>query len=369
MKKLILVTAISSIALMSGCASNTEQTGSVQNDYSAELNARNKEINILKQQLTASQKEAVAANMAAQSVSSSSSSSSMTGDNLPPNAKSGQCFARVYTPPVYTAGTEKVLKAEGYDVVKIIPAVYGSEEQTVLLQEATEVLDIIPATYETREERVLVSPAITELRRVPAVYGYTEEKLLVKPAHTIWKKGSGPITKVNESTGEIMCLVEVPAEYRTVKTRVLKTPESTKNVVVKDAVYKTVKSRVTAKPARTVAREIPAKYGTVTVKTLVKEASSSSVKVPAVYETVRTSVKASEGVMKWAPILCKTNVTGDIIRQIQSSLNAKKYRAGPVDGVYGAQTTSAVRKYQSDKSMAGNGQLTIKLVDSLGIKY
>ena len=56
MKKLLLVTAVSSIALMSGCASTTEQSGSVQNDYSAELNARNKEISILKEQLTASQK-------------------------------------------------------------------------------------------------------------------------------------------------------------------------------------------------------------------------------------------------------------------------------------------------------------------------
>lgn len=105
------------------------------------------------------------------------------------------------------------------------------------------------------------------------------------------------------------------------------------------------------------------------MKKLVKDSTTSSTAVPAVYENINTTVKVSDGYLKWAPILCETNVTGDIIRQLQQALNDKGYKAGPVDGVYGAQTTSAVRKYQRDKKMAGNGQLTIALVDSLGIKY
>ena len=77
----------------------------------------------------------------------------------------------------------------------------------------------------------------------PPVYENVTERILVKPAYTTWKKGRGPIEKINQATGEIMCLVEVPAEYRTVTKRVLKTPAGTKKVTI-PAVYKTVKKRI-----------------------------------------------------------------------------------------------------------------------------
>jgi hypothetical protein len=299
----------------------------------------------------------------------SQSGATMKTSLLPPKAKAGQCFARVYTPPTYKTETEKVLKTDGYDEVKITPAVYRSEPKTVLVKEATEALEIIPAVYGWTEEKVLVSPEITELKIVPAVYETVEERVLVKPAHSVWKKGTGPITKIDETTGEIMCLVDIPAEYKTVQKRVLKTPETTVPVVTKKAVYKTVKTRVVKEPARTVTRKVPAVYDTVSVQKLVKAASTSKISKPPVFETVKTSYKVSDGYLKWAPILCETNVTGDIVSQLQQALNNKGYEAGPVDGIYGARTTKAVRNYQRDAQIPGDGQLTIELVEALKIKY
>lgn len=365
MKKLVLVSAISSVVLMSGCASTNDQGASIEQEYQAELDARNKEIETLKQQLDETQQ--TSASIASQQPKNASSAAN--NDLLPPNAKAGQCFARVYTPPTYKKESERVLKAEAYDVVGIVPAVYGVENKTVMTQEATEVLEVIPAVYGWKEEQVLVSPEITELQKIPAVYGFEEDQLLVKPAHSIWKKGSGPITKIDQSTGEIMCLVEVPASYETVKKRILVSAETTKQVVVKEAVYKTVKTRVVEQPAKTTTRTIPAVYDTVAVKKLVKDSATTTTNVPAVYESIQTTVKVDDGFLEWAPILCETNVTGDIIRQLQQTLNNKDYKAGPVDGIYGWRTTNAVRKYQSDNSMAGNGQLTIELVEALELSY
>ena len=105
------------------------------------------------------------------------------------------------------------------------------------------------------------------------------------------------------------------------------------------------------------------------MKKVVKPASTTSVAVPPVYESIETTIKVSNASLEWAPILCETNVTGDIVREIQKSLDDKNCSAGPVDGIYGAQTTKAVRKYQADNNMPGNGQLTIELVDALGLKY
>jgi len=382
MKKLFLVVAVYSTALIAGCSSSSEQFGSNQSEYEAEINARNQElkvrdqeiiardqeINTLKQQLDESQQITKAAVNAVEQPAMQSDASLNTS-LLPPKAKAGQCFARVYIPPTYKTQAEKVLKADGYDVMNITPAVYRSESKTVLLKEATEVLEIIPAVYGWKEEKVLVSPEITELRVVPAVYGTEIERVLVKPAHSVWKKGTGPITKIDESTGEIMCLVDIPAEYKTVQKRVLKTPESTVPVVVKKAVYKTVKARVVKEPARTITRKVPAAYDTVSVQKLVKAASTSKTSKPPVYEMVNTSYKATDGYVKWAPILCETNVTGDIVRQLQQALNAKGYKAGPVDGIYGARTTNAVRSFQRDDKITGDGQLTIELVEALKIKY
>ena len=378
MKKLALVTAISSIVLMSGCASTSNQSSSLQEEYQAELDARNKEIDQLKQKLNENQEMAAstssktADSMVTASTASQqqrNSSSTYNSDLLPPNAKSGQCFARVYTPPTYRTETESVLKAEGYDVVEIIPAEYGVEQKSVMTQEATEVLAVIPAVYGWKEEQILVSPAITELRKVPAQYGYEEEHLLIKPAHSIWKKGTGPITKIDQSTGEIMCRVEVPAVYETVKKRVLVSAETTEPVVVEEAVYKTVKTRIVKQVAKTTKKTIPAVYDTVSVKKLVKDSTTSSTSIPAAYKTVQTTVKVDDGYLEWAPVLCETNVTGDIIRQLQQALNDNDYNAGPADGVYGWKTTNAVRKYQSDNEMAGGGQLTIALVEKLELDY
>jgi hypothetical protein len=63
----------------------------------------------------------------------------------------------------------------------------------------------------------------------------------------VWKKGRGPIEKIDAATGEIMCLVEVPATYK-----VMDTPPTTREVTV-PAEYKTVKvqklSRLPSKSA------------------------------------------------------------------------------------------------------------------------
>ena len=372
MNKLIVLTAVSSIAFLSACSSTSDKMSSASGDYEDQLASRNSEINTLKQKLSDSEATASAANRRAASAAASGSaavSSSAGGDLLPPNAKPGQCFARVQVAPVFTTSTESVQRAEGYNKIKVIPAVYGTEKKTVLAKEAVDVISVIPAVYGWSSEKVLVSPPITKIRRVPAVYGSESSKVLVKPAHSVWKKGTGPITKVDSSTGEILCLVEVPASYRTITKRVLKTPETTKSVVAKPAVYKTVKTRVVKEKARTVTKTTPAVYKTVTVRTLVKEATTTSVAVPPVYETIKKTAKVKDGYSQWAPVLCKTNVTGNIIRQIQSALNAKKYQAGPADGVYGGKTTRAVRKFQADKGLSGNGQLTLEVVDALGVKY
>ena len=287
------------------------------------------------------------------------------GELFPPAAKAGECYARVFVPPVYDTATERVLKRQASERIELIPAVYGSADETVLVKQASTRLEVVPATYEWAEERVLVKQASTRLEEVPAVYDWTEEKVLVKPAHTIWKKGRGPVEKIDNATGEIMCLVEVPAQYKTVRTKVLKTPATTRTIEI-PAEYKTVKTKVVATPATTRTVEIPAEYKTMKVRTLVTPPKEKRIAIPEEWDTVTKTVMVSDGKMAWRPVLCETNMNAGTIRDIQRALKAKGFDPGPIDGVYGRQTQGAVRKFQQANSLA-TGVLTMKTIKALGL--
>ncbi len=240
-------------------------------------------------------------------------------DMLPPNAQAGQCYSRV-----------------------LIPAQYQNYSETIVKSEASEKLTVIPAKYELAEETLTVKPAGKRLVKVPAQYGYVSERILDKPAHTGWKKGKGPITKVNHATGEILCKVEVPATYKTVRKRVLKSKATVKEV------------------------EIPAEYRTVKVRKLVKDAQAIREEIPAEYQTVTKRKLVKQPEMRWEQVICETNASPSMIRRVQIGLKAKGYNPGTVDGVLGRDTLNAVNKFQRKNGLATGG-LTLGSIKALGV--
>lgn len=183
------------------------------------------------------------------------------------------------------------------------PATFGTVSEQVLLEAATETVQINPAQYEMVDQQVLVREASSKLVTYPAEYSTVEEQVIDKPAHTIWKKGTGPIQRIDEATGEIMCLVEVPATYKTITKRVLTTPARTETV------------------------EIPAEYRTVSVRTMVADASETRTPVPAVYGTVEKQVVETEGGFVWHEVSNKdlppTTRTGNRICLTESPAKYK----------------------------------------------
>lgn len=239
---------------------------------------------------------------------------------LPTNAKPGECYARVFVPPRYQTTTVRVLN-----------------------RQASERVETIPAKYEVVEEKVLVRQASKRLEEVPAEYGWAEEKVLVEAARTEWKEGRGIIEKVDNTTGEIMCLVEVPASYQTVR----------RQVVVKPATVREI--------------EIPAEYETVKVTKMVSPPQEKRIPIAEEYETVTRTEKVSDGYMEWKRVLCETNLTPDMVSKIQDALMKAGHNPGPIDGIMGSQTQMAVKSYQKQKGFAV-GDLTYETIESLGIK-
>lgn len=353
---------------LTGCATTdpTSKLATVQNEL-RQVQEKNDKLQDTINQSTDDLERITTLNKRLEAASNVVGNQSSEGGLLPPNAKPGECYARVLTPALYQTESRKVLQKEVDFRIEVIPATYEYTTDKVLVKEASEVADLVPARYEWRTESVLVKDAVDQIKTVPAVYESSTETVLVKAAYTTWKKGRGPIEKLNNSTGEIMCLVEVPAEYRTVTSRVVKTPASTKTVT-SPAIYNDVKKRVMIEGPTMIKRPIPAEYKTIKIKKVLTPARESRIEIPAIYQTVTKRVKVADSVLEWRSILCETNTTGNIVRNIQKALTTAGYHPGPADGVLGGGTMRAIQGYQKEKNLAV-GQLTLETIKSLGVSY
>ena len=238
----------------------------------------------------------------------------------PPQANPGECFARVLVPPTYVTASERVLTRSASERLEIIPAQYEWVEEKVMVKAASERIEVTPPKYGWVEEKVVIKTASSRLEQIPAKYESVEEKVLAKEAHVVWKKGRGPVEKVDNTTGEIMCLVEVPASYKTVKKTVMVNPPGTREVEI-PAEYKTVKKRVVIEPAQERTITIPAEYEMVKVRKMVTPPQEQRIPLAEEYQSVTKTVKTDDGRMEWRRIMCETNVTPDVVTRIQTTLN------------------------------------------------
>jgi hypothetical protein len=69
----------------------------------------------------------------------------VAGD-YPPNARPGQCFARVLTPEVYETLTDRIIDTPEKTELKVIPAEWRWEEKTILIKEAYVEYIVVPVT-------------------------------------------------------------------------------------------------------------------------------------------------------------------------------------------------------------------------------
>lgn len=286
-------------------------------------------------------------------------------DLFPPSANPGECWTRVLVNPLFETVTERVVaKPESYELIEV-PAVLETVEETVLVKAASERQEIIPATYKEVEERVMVAPAYTRQIPVPAVYETVSERVLVKPERSYWKEGTGPLQKVNGATGEIMCYVTDPAVYETRTHQVIKSAASVREETV-PAVYQTVVKTVVDQPAQIKKVEVPAEYKTVKVQKVKSPGRTEKKVIPAEYATVSHQVSSGVSHMEWRRILCETNVTPELIAEVQTKLAAANFDPGAVDGTLNSKTEKALSAFQASKGLPQAG-LSVETLNALGI--
>lgn len=372
-----ILAILAGAAIGSGCSSmaadNSSAMTSTDSVSTVELEAAQSRVSKLESQLAARDRQLADAE-ANRFDSSTTKGATMTDASLfPPNPKAGECYARVLIPAKYRSVSERILTRDASDRIEIIPARYDTAQETVLVKEASTKLEIVPAVYGEVQDQVTVKPASTKIVQVPAEYDNVTEQVLDKAAHTVWKKGpastqaSNVLSQTTTDTGEIMCLIEVPASYKTIQKRVLVSPARTEKIAI-PAEYKTVTKTVVKKPATTREVVIPAQYDTVTVTKLVAPAKENRIAIPAAYETVNRNDKVSDESMEWRRVMCEVNMTQSNVMALQRALADKGYYKSGVDGVIGGQTLSAARAFALDNNLpAGSNYVPIEVVEKLNL--
>lgn len=383
--RIITAASVALLVAMTGACSNNKATTSAASASAAEKEYEAKLAALKEREAALAAQESSLNAQATQAPATAPEPVAMAGDSLlPPNAKPGECYARVWIPPKFRTVTEKTLaKAEGekleiipakyewttekvlvsnggeklitipakYKIVTekvkvadgetfwtfstngprsakstqakladerrlaaartagapldnakvgscyaeyYIPAKYGTQTEKVLVKEPSTRIEVIPAKYENVTEKVLVRDASEKVVTIPAKYKTVTEKVLVRPAYTTWKvsecsggaclpgqvpnRVAGSKDRIDVATGEVMCLVEIPAQYRTITKRVMVEPPTTKRI------------------------SVPAEYKTVTVRKMVQPPQEKVVEIPAEYKTVSKKAKIADAETYWCPV-------------------------------------------------------------------
>lgn len=343
-----------------GCAST-----SVSTDEHSALQSR---VAKLQQENNALRDAVVANNQTAAAPAPVAAAAQSSSTDLPPNARAGECFARVLEPATYESRSETITVREASERVELTEAAYEWVEKEIVVKEAwEEVLEVTPAQYDWVEETIVVEEASSKLEIMEARYEEKTEEVLVKPAYTTWKQGRGPIERIDHATGEIMCLIEVPAEYKTVTSTVLVAPAKTNRIAI-PAKTQVVKRQVMVKAPEVKRITHPAETKIVKVRQLVRAPEEVRIPVPAETKTITQQYKISDSELSWKNVLCETNITGNVVKQLQAALQREGYDPIWIDGVYGEKTRAAVTRYQKDNGLASGG-LTFETLDKLGVKY
>ncbi len=246
-----------------------------------------------------------------------------SGNQYPPNAVPGKCYARCLAPDQFEIKEEQVVDK---------PASFRIEK--------------VPAKYETVYDTIVVKPAFQKTVTTPAQYDIVTEDKLVTTASQQWVKGKADknCLSSNPKDCEVWCLKEIPAIYEKVSRKVEKVAAATKTV------------------------DVPALTKVTPRKKLVEAARENKIEIPATYKTVMKKVLVKKGgFQEWKEVVCEQDLTNNKIAQIQQALKREGYDPGPVDNEMGGKTKDALVKFQMDKGLPV-GNLNMETLKSLGIQ-
>jgi len=279
--------------------------------------------------------------------------------NTLPDAKAGECYAKVLVPPSYKTETVESLVSEAAENILVVPAKFSDDTERVVTKEASTVITAIAPEYEKAEKTIVVVKGskdwvrgglesnmiastgdLAEIESAGHKLGEAKPGICFyehyKPATINKKEENVLISEATETlevipasfrpgTKEIMVspksdkYVSTPVSYKTVQAKVLVEPAKSvwkkgKGLVEKvdhvtgeimcrvdiPAVYKEFSKKIVQKPAAATLVPVPETMKSFDVSLLDKDAQEVRNPVAATYETVETFETVGEPTYSWA---------------------------------------------------------------------
>ncbi|KAA1174757.1 hypothetical protein FWJ25_05075 [Marinobacter salinexigens] len=289
----------------------------------------------------------------------------VAADNTVIDIQPGQCWvnAQIQSRPVEESIQVKVRDSE--IKLKVTPAEFRRGLKRVVTKEGTKTYRVIPPTYKEIEDKILVKPESKRLVVEPAVYKTVTEEVVMEEARTELEpcSTSGATAYGAKVAAMGFCTKAIPAKTKSVSVTKLVKAESTRTEVI-PAEYKTVVRRVVDKPAEVVPMETQDEIDNLEIAELVSPAKAEQTTIPAV--AVAMNVLRYEGKPRIVArqAVCDTNLTRDMVRELQQKLGGLGYNPGEQDGLPGPDTMDALTRYQTDHGLA-SGALTMETARQL----
>jgi len=193
----------------------------------------------------------------------------------------------------------------------------------------------------------IASPATTVEETVPAEYRTVQKTQVVKP--------------------ETVSQNSIPSETRTYRTTQVVKPETVEQSTIPSQSAQYTVTTLAA-PATTESVSVPSQTSSYTVTSVANPATTTTSSSDAQYTTVsKRQLVSKGGFSDWREVVCGEKITPALVSSVQRSLNDRGYNAGSADGVLGAGTRNALRKFQQDNGLP-IGSLNIETLRALGVR-
>jgi len=306
--------------------------------------------------------------------------------------------------------------------------IFKKIQKEFVSREAFESIDIKKPEFKKSIKKIVVKPAYKKIIKTPAIYETKIISILVESAKKEWIKSDCNRDKSECAT---VCLKEIPAKYKTITKKILKTPPLTK-IIEFPAVYKEVEVKELvseASSSRKVMPELKSKYDVLVgldtikffwlkndkktkslptgysicrvkskqeykeftkevvsspasvkkikveqktidleVEKLIKDGSVATLEIPPVYENIKSKVELSPSKIVWRKVVCRADLKKRVVKDIQIALKKKGFYHYKVDGILGQGTKDALIKYQKASNLSF-GAYTKESLNSLGVNF
>ncbi len=286
-----------------------------------------------------------------------------------PEARAGECFARVMVPAQYETHYQDVMVDEGGNRIEVSDAQFASQTQQILVRDEGMRYVVRQPVYKAVHEQVMVRPGYERLAVQQAQYRTVTEQVQIAPARTAWKPGKSladwsGVKATKNNHGEVYCLVEIPPETKTVSRKIQIRPETVRSVSV-PPVYRNISRQVLVDPGGVQEIPVPGQYASFTTQVLTHPAGQRSVAIAPRSKRIAGRVMIAPERYDWIKVLCKTNATPAAISGVQTHLQQLGYYNGQLDGNLGLSTENAIRDYQHAVGIPHGGYLSLDTMDAL----